>query len=429
MLDKKTVVIYQPIGAVMPYENNPRKNDKAIDSVAASIQDFGFKVPIIVDSDNVIIAGHTRLEAAKKLGLDEVPVVVASDLTPERIKAFRLADNKVAEIASWDEETLAAELEALQQLGVNMYDYGFVKADFAELGEVEEMEADDVGSDTDVPTKTRSEAGDIWQLGEHRLLVGDATNKTNIQQLLDGEKLDLLMTDPPYGVSYQGGTEDEMTIENDDLQGEQLQEFLYNAFSAADSVMRPGAAFYIWHASSTVDAFLLSAKDAGWLVKQHLMWVKSSIVLGRQDYQWQHEPCLYGWKPGTHYFTFDRTSTTVFDDERKPLDKMNKTQLKNLVLQMQNEQAAGDIIREDKPARNGDHPTMKPVKLIARLVANSTRRGDRVGDLFAGSGSTLLACEQLGRICYAAELDPKYADVIIKRWEELTGGTARKVTS
>lgn len=429
MLDKKTAVVYRPIGDVMPYENNPRKNEKAIEAVAASIQDFGFKVPIIVDGDGVIVAGHTRLDAAKKLGMDAVPVIVADDLTPEQIKAFRLADNKVAEIATWNDDMLQAELAALAELGVNMYDYGFVKADFAELGEVEEGGEVESDATAESPVKTRTTVGDLWQLGEHRLLVGDATDKTNIEKLVAGEKLDLLMTDPPYGIAYVGKTADEMTIENDDLDESDLLPFLIKSFSAADAVMRPGAAFYIWYASTVTTPFIEAARDVGWTYKQNLVWVKSHMSLGRQDYQWQHEPCLYGWKPGAHYFTFDRTSTTVFDDDKKTLDKMNKTQLKNLVLQMRNGEAPSDIIREDKPLRNGDHPTMKPVRLIARLVANSTRRGDKVGDLFAGSGSTLLACEQLDRVCYAAELDPKYADVIIKRWEELTGGTARKITS
>lgn len=424
----KSKIEYRPLDRVKPYETNPRRNDKAVDAVAASIQDFGFKVPIVVNSDDVIVTGHTRLKAAEKLGLKEVPVIVADDLTPEQIKAFRLADNRVAEIASWDEDLLAGELEALKQAGVDMFDYGFVKADFAELGDVSEFDDEDTGTE-ETPKQTRTNQGEIWQLGKHRLLVGDATDKEAVAKLADGEQIDLLMTDPPYGVSYVGGTDEELTIENDDLDEESLQPFLYAAFQAADSVMRPGASFYIWHASSTVGAFLDSVNDVEWLVKQHLMWVKSTLVMGRQDYQWQHEPCLYGWKPGSHYFTFDRTSTTVIDDEKTDVNKLNKAQLVKEVLRLRGEQNPSSIIREDKPARNGDHPTMKPVRLIARLVANSTRRGERVLDLFAGSGSTLLACEQLDRICYAAELDPKYADVIIKRWEELTGDQAEKVAS
>lgn len=429
MTEKATAIVYRKIDTVRPYETNPRRNDKAVDAVAASIQDFGFKVPIIVDTDGVIVTGHTRLKAAEKLGLDVVPVVVADDLTPAQIKAFRLADNRVSEIATWDEDMLAAELDALKDLGVDMFDYGFNKADFAEMGEVDEGGSDfENGEDETTEPQTRTTQGDIWQLGQHRLLVGDATDKAEIERLVDGEKIDLLQTDPPYGISYVGGTEDELTIENDDLDEESLQPFLLAAFQAADGVMRPGAAFYIWHASSTINAFNNAIKDTGWLTKQQVIWVKSSATIGRQDYQWKHEPCLYGWKPGTHYFTFDRTSATVIvDDDQKSLDKMTKSQLKNLVLQLQSGDAPEDVIREARPLRNGDHPTMKPVRLIARMVANSTRRGERVLDLFAGSGSTLLACEQLDRICYAAELDPKYADVIIKRWEELTGGKATKL--
>lgn len=427
----KTQIEYRAIDSLKPYDQNPRRNKKAIDAVAASIQDFGFKVPIIIDEDGVIIAGHTRLEAAKKLGLTEAPVIVATDLTPEKIRAFRLADNRVGEISIWDDDMLQAELVALQELGVNMYDYGFNKADFAEMGEVEEPEDFDgtaAGEGEAGSAPTRTNVGEIWKLGEHRLLVGDATDKKAIAELADGDTIDLLMTDPPYGVSYVGGTEDKLTIENDDLTGDNLLEFLERAFIAADSVMRPGASFYVWYADMTTKTFYEAIYSAGWDIKQTVIWSKSTMIMGRRDYHFKHEPCLYGWKKGTHYFTFDRTSTTVFDDEKKALDKLNKTQLKNEVLRLRNEGVPSDIIREDKPLRNGDHPTMKPVRLIARLVANSTKRGDRVLDPFAGSGSTLLACEQLDRICYAAELDPKYADVIIRRWEELTGGRAEKVT-
>jgi len=407
---------YRSIEKITPYGNNPRKNDKAVDAVAASIQDFGFKVPIVVDKNGVIVTGHTRLKAAQKLGLKEVPVIVADDLTPEQIKAFRLADNRVSEIATWDEEALQAELEQLEAMGVNMLDFGFTKTDLAELGEVDEVEPDE-------DTEPISKEGELWQLGEHRLLIGDCTDPAQIDKLMQGEQLALLMTDPPYGVDYES---DAGKVHNDGLAT--LPKLLFDSFTVANKVMKPGAAFYIWHANSNsyiVESAVEATRE--WTMKQAIIWVKNSATLGRQDYQWQHEPCLYGWKSGaSHYFTFDRTSTTVIDDNRKPLNKMSKQQLRQEVLRLQNDKPT-TVLYEDKPSRSEDHPTMKPIRLLARLIANSSRRGELVGDFFGGSGSTLIACEQLGRRCYTMELDPKYADVIIARWEKLTGMKAEKL--
>lgn len=376
------------------YENNPRYNDGAVDAVAESINKFGFKVPIIIDSDGVIVAGHTRLKAAKKLGLETVPCIIAEDLTPEQVKAFRLADNKVGELAEWDFDALELELQALQgmNLDFDMQDFGFDLSEFEEPQEIVEDEAPEVDEENEPITQY----GDIWQLGKHRLMCGDSTDKASVEMLMNGEKADLLVTDPPYNVAYEGGTKDALTIQNDDMDDEQFLSFLQSAFSASDSVLKEGAGFYIWHADSSSNAFRTAACNVGWKIRQCIIWVKNNIVLGRQDYHWKHEPCLYGWKDGAaHYFIDDRTQSTVWEF--------------------------------NKPTRNGEHPTMKPVELIAKSITNSSRKNSIVLDLFGGSGSTLIACEQLERTCYTMELDPKYCDVIIKRWETLTGEVATKL--
>jgi site-specific DNA-methyltransferase (adenine-specific) len=410
---------------LIPYENNARRNDKAVDAVAASIADFGFKVPIVVDPKNEIIAGHTRLKAAQRLGLDTVPVVVANDLTEEQVKAFRLADNKAGEIAVWDEELLRTELKDLEEQGLSMFDYGFTKADFdvdINLDETEQTETN--------PKTLRSKLGDVWQLGEHRLLVGDSTDKGEIKRLVAGEEIDLLQTDAPYGVGYTRSKEgfEREAIVNDDLDPKSLQEFLSKAFKNADSVMRKGAAFYVWHADKLRAPFTEALKEAGLQYKQILVWVKGGGgTLRRSDYQWAHEPCLYGWKRGaSHYFSFDRTQKTYTEYKKGDLLKLTKHQLVSEILSLEDLQEPRTVMHAPKPIKSPLHPTQKPQILIRRQIANSTKRGDKVLDIFAGSGTTILACEHLKRKCYACELEPKYADVIIGQWERLTGEKAVK---
>jgi DNA modification methylase len=383
-------IIYKKTDELIPYINNPRNNDEAVDGVASSIKNFGFKVPIVIDSNGEIINGHTRLKAAKKLGLEEVPVITADDLTPEQVKAFRIADNKVAEIATWNEELLNIELGELAELDFNMEEFGF--GDFEEIKEIEE----DVDFDVTPPEDPTSQEGEIYQLGRHRLMVGDSTSIEHVVALMGGQQADLLLTDPPYNVAYQGKTEDALTIANDSKTSGDFHLFLVNTFEAARSAMKKGAAFYCWYASSEVVNFHTSIEEAGFMVKQELIWSKNQMVLGRQDYQWKHEPCLYGWLEGaSHSWYSGRNQTT--------------------------------ILNFDKPQRNGDHPTMKPVALFDYQMKNSTKEGDIVLDLFGGSGTTLVAAEQNGRNAYLMELDPRYADVIIRRWEELTGEKAIKI--
>lgn len=406
-----------------PYANNPRNNDAAVRAVAASIREFGFKVPIVIDSNNVIVAGHTRHRAAQLLQLDTVPCIRADDLTEEQVQAFRLADNKTAELAEWDDDKLAVELAQLKS--IDMSAFGF--DELSDTAEVDEMD-DDPDAMAEEITEPITQLGDIWQLGEHRLICGDSTDKAVVSKLMDGAKADMLLTDPPYNVGYTGKTADALTLKNDEMGDKEFYNFLVKAFTAARENLRAGGAFYIWHADLQGFNFRKALTTAELEVRQCLVWVKNTIVLGRQDYQWQHEPCLYGWKDGAaHYFTDSRTESTVFED-RINVNKLSKDEMKSLLKELLADKQSTTVIHEDKPSASVEHPTMKPLKLLARQIRNSTRRGEKVLDTFGGSGSTLLACEQLGRVCYTVELDPKYCDVIIKRYEDLTGDKAVRVS-
>ncbi|HCT8111339.1 TPA: ParB N-terminal domain-containing protein [Enterococcus faecalis] len=380
---------------LIPYEKNPRHNEGAITAVAKSIEKFGFKVPIVVDASNVIVNGHTRLKAAKYLGLKEVPTIIADDLTPEQIKAFRLADNKVGEIATWDEELLNAELDELADLDLDfdMTEFGFDLPDI----EGEEVEVIEDEFEEELPAEPISKLGDIYQLGRHRLMCGDSTNSLEVEKLMGNKKADLLITDPPYNVAYEGKGKEALTIKNDSKETNEFHSFLYEAFSAAINNMKLGSSFYVWYASSEVVNFHTALEEAGFLVKQELIWNKNSMVLSRQDYHWKHEPCLYGWASGgSHSWYSDRKQTT--------------------------------ILNFDRPTVNKQHPTMKPVALFDYQIKNSSKQGDCILDLFGGSGTTLIACEQNEREAYLMELDPRYVDVIIARWEAFTGEVAVKIS-
>lgn len=417
----------KPLGWLIPYENNPRNNDEAVEPVANSISEFGFKVPIVATSDGEIINGHTRWKAAKKLKLKTVPVIIADDLTEEQVKAFRLADNKVAEIAQWDIELLLSEIESVDNLDMTLF--GFTDSDYTlDDFEDEELDTEDAEQINEQDTQTSSvEYGDIYQLGRHRLMCGDSTSIADMEELVDDNKIDLYVTDPPYNVAYEGGTEEAMTIMNDSMDDVSFRQFLKDAFSVADKHLKPGGAFYIWHADSEGLNFRAAVKETGWLLKQNIIWVKNSIVLGRQDYQWKHEPCLYGWKDGaSHYFVDNRSLATVIEEDEDNLKEMTKGELIAYIKTMQ-EGSPTSVFYEDKPVRNDIHPTMKPLKLIARCVLNSSKKGERVLDSFNGGGSTLMVCEKTERIYYGMELDPVYVERTIKRWEEETGLKAEKL--
>lgn len=415
---KEMQIEYLRTEDLIPYENNPRFNNEAVEPLANSIKEFGFKVPIIIDANNIIVAGHTRLKAAKMLGLEQLPCIRADDLTEEQIKAFRLADNKVGEIATWDLEKLQAEMS---NITVDMEMFGF--------GDLTEPEIDVPEDDFDLAEETKkpepkSGKGEIYKLGDHLLMCGDSTSVADVQKLMQGELADAVITDPPYNVAYEGGTEDAMTIENDNLSGFEFVNFLRDAFARMNEAMKPGAAFYVWYASRNHMAFEGALNENGFEVRQQLIWVKNTFVLGRQDYQWMHEPCMYGWKAGEgHYFIYDRTQPTAIE---YPIDYENLSR-EDAIKMLREMTDTGTVIHENKPSVNDIHPTMKPLKLIGKLVRNSTEPGDIVLDLFGGGGSTLIACEELGRKCKMMELDPVYVDAIIHRWEEYTGLKAKKV--
>lgn len=412
-------IVEVAIEKLKDYENNPRINDNAVEAVQESIASFGFKVPIVIDSNYVIVAGHTRKKAAEALEMDTVPCIIADDLTPEQIKAYRLADNKTAELAEWDMEKLEQELRELAAFDIDMSAFSFDSALFEPTAEDDGFDLEEAVEEIEEPI---CKLGDVWQLGEHRLICGDSTDKSTIDKLMNGDVADLLITDPPYNINIANSQG--MTIQNDNMQDAEFYKFLKDAFAVADTELKEGAAFYIWHADSESLNFRKASKEVGWQIRQCLIWVKNGFTFGRQDYQWKHEPCLYGWKEGAaHYFIDDRTQSTVIED-KLDIDKLKKQELRDLINELLKERAPTTVIHEDKPLKNTDHPTMKPIKLISRLITNSSKQGELVLDIFGGSGSTLIACEQLKRKCYTAELDPKYCDVIIKRWESLTGGVA-----
>lgn len=413
-----------PLDRIIPYADNPRDNSGAVDAVAESIKQFGFNVPLVLDRDHVIITGHTRYKAAQKMGLSSVPCIIAEGLREDQARAYRLADNRVSELATWDKVLLTQELKALEEIGIDMTDFGFSE-------ELDEMTADDIEEDTppeDAEPVTKP--GDIFQLGRHRLMCGDATDPEAVRTLVRDEKMDLLLTDPPYNVDYTGATAAQMKIENDAMSDDEFYNFLRSAFTAANAVLKPGAAFYVWHDHGENAAiFYETIKNLSlWKIKQSLVWVKNSLVLGHSDYQYRHESCIYGVKTGAaHFFADTRSESTVIED-RPNLAGMSKEELRALCKELlEREPCQTSVIREDKPAISHQHPTMKPVKLFARLILNSTRKSERVLDIFAGSGTTAIAAEQLGRSAYMLELSPVYCDRIIKRWEDMTGEKAVKL--
>lgn len=381
---------------------------------------------------NIIIGGNMRYQALKDLGYTTAIVkILPADFTPEKLRAIVIKDN--SGFGEWDWDALADEWEAAQLIdwGLDVPDLGNVKAE-------EEAEEDDYNPSDDLEKPAKSREGDIYALGRHRLICGDSTDPQIIDILCGSTVVDLYLTDPPYNVDYasknkalnaaEKGNRIQKEIANDRMADGQFREFLNKALNAADRHLKPGGVFYIWHAGTEGFNFISAVRDAGWEFKQVLIWNKNNMVLGRQDYQWKHEPCLYGWKPGAgHYFIDSRSQLTVYQNEAGEFDpdKMTKAELVDLVKKIG--QLPTDLIDEDKPLRSADHPTMKPLKLMGRCVKNSTRPGEVVLDSFGGSGSTLMACEQLGRVCFTVELDPHYVDVIIKRWEEYTQEEAQYI--
>ena len=383
------------INTIIPYARNSRTHSaEQVAQIAASIKEWGFTNPILIDVDGEIIAGHGRLLAAQKLGLDEVPCITAVGWSDAQKKAYVIADNKLALNAGWDDELLAIEFGELKDLDFDLSLTGFDPDELAKL--LQEPEKEGLTDEDDVPEAPEQPVtveGDVWILGRHRLMCGDSTSIEHLERLCEGQLVDMWLTDPPYNVAYEGKTKDALTIKNDKMDDGGFRQFLTDAYTAADAVMKAGAVFYIWHADSEGYNFRGAAKDAGWTVRQCLIWKKQTMVMGRQDYHWKHEPCLYGWKDGAaHLWATDRKQTT--------------------------------ILEFDRPFRNAEHPTMKPVELFEYQMLNNTKGSDLVLDSFAGSGTTVIACEKHGRQARLMELDPKYCDVIIKRWQDFTGQKA-----
>ena len=420
-----------PLASLKAYDGNAKRHDNAnIEAIESSIKEFGFRNPIIAwhNEDGVpeIVAGHGRAAAAKRLRIETVPVVFVDDLSDAQRRMLTLADNQTTLMTGWDEAQLAEELDALSD-AFNVDGFGFepIGIEEPDPAELDECEPNDGAQD-------RVMEGELWRMGEHVLLCADSTNPVNVERLSDemGTRFDLLLTDPTYNVALgQHGNrrKDGLVIANDNWgSDEDFVEFLRASLSGAMSVMRPGAAFYVWYASTQSANFLEAAKRAGMDVRQILVWAKSTFSLGRQDYQWRHEPCLYGWKEGAaHYFTDSRKESTVIDDAMDT-SSMSKAELKD-ALDAILERTATTVLRDKKPTRSVEHPTMKPVSLFAYQIANSSKPGDAVLDPFGGSGTSVIASEQLSRRCGTIELDPHYASVIVDRWERLTGMEAVRI--
>lgn len=380
---------YLAVKDLKPYKKNAKKHPGAqVEHIANSIKEFGFRQPIVVDKDNILVIGHGRLLAAQKLGIESVPCVRADDLTEEQIKALRLADNKTNE-SEWDFDILSGELNDIFDIDMEQFGFEVMLAD-----EPLEIVEDEVPEDVE----TRCKLGDIWQLGNHRLICGDSTCIETVDRLMNGEKADMVFTDPPWNVNY--GQENDRwkmrSILNDSMSTEDFKEFMYNAFKAMNNASKPGCMTYVVMSAQEWGNMMLTLAENDYHWSSTIIWNKDQLVLSRKDYHTKYEPIWYGWKAGESRLCplKDRKQCDVWDFER--------------------------------PKRSDEHPTMKPVTLVARAITNSSKKENNVLDLFGGSGTTLIGCEQTGRKCFMSELDPKYCDVIIQRWENFTGKKAIK---
>ncbi len=378
-----------PVEKLVPYVNNARTHSpEQINKLRSSLREFGFINPVIIDRDFGVIAGHGRILAAKEEGIKEVPCVFADHLTEAQKKAYIIADNRMAMDAGWDEELLRVEIEALQAEAFDLSLTGFDEGELADLfGDDPDVKEDDFDVDAELEKPTVTKAGDVWTLGRHRLVCGDSTKPETYEVLMQDKKANLVITDPPYNVNYEGTAG---KIKNDNMAGDKFYQFLFDAFTNMEKEMANDASIYVFHADTEGLNFRKAFADAGFYLSGCCIWKKPSLVLGRSPYQWQHEPCLYGWKKkGKHQWYSDRKQTTIWEFE--------------------------------KTKKNTDHPTMKPIPLLAYPIQNSSMSNTLVLDPFGGSGSTLIACEQTDRSCYTIELDEKFCDVIVKRYIEQVG--------
>lgn len=388
-MEKEMQYYLADVSELIPYVRNARTHSEAqVSQIAASIREFGFLSPILVAEDNTILAGHGRLAAALKLGLKKVPCVKENHLTETQKRAYIIADNKLSLNAGWDNELLAVELSELEGADFNLDLLGFDEAELSSIFDADkDVNEDDFDVEKELEEPCFSKTGDMWTLGKHRIICGDATKLETYKTLLENTKVNLVVTDPPYNVNYEGAAG---KIKNDNMENDKFYQFLFNSFVNMEQAMADDASIYVFHADTEGLNFRKAFQDAGFYLSGCCIWKKPSLVLGRSPYQWQHEPCLYGWKKkGKHKWYAGRKETSVWEFE--------------------------------KPKKNADHPTMKPIALLAYPIKNSSMTNSLVLDPFAGSGSTLIACEQTGRICYAIELDEKYCDVIVKRYIEQIG--------
>ncbi len=388
-MEKEMQYYLADVSELIPYVRNARTHSEAqVSQIAASIREFGFLSPILVAEDNTILAGHGRLAAALKLGLKKVPCVKENHLTETQKRAYIIADNKLSLNAGWDSELLAVELSELEGADFNLDLLGFDEAELSSIFDADkDVSDDDFDVEKELEEPCFSKTGDMWTLGKHRVICGDATKLETFKTLLEDTKVNLVVTDPPYNVNYEGSAG---KIKNDNMEDDKFYQFLFNSFVNMEQAMADDASIYVFHADTEGLNFRKAFQDAGFYLSGCCIWKKPSLVLGRSPYQWQHEPCLYGWKKkGKHKWYAGRKETSVWEFE--------------------------------KSKKNADHPTMKPIALLAYPIKNSSMTNSLVLDPFAGSGSTLIACEQTGRICYAIELDEKYCDVIVKRYIEQVG--------
>lgn len=388
-MEKEMQYYLADVSELIPYVRNARTHSEAqVAQIAASIREFGFLSPILVAEDNTILAGHGRLAAALKLGLKKVPCVKENHLTETQKRAYIIADNKLSLNAGWDSELLAVELSELEGADFNLDLLGFDEAELSSIFDADkDVSDDDFDVEKELEEPCFSKTGDMWTLGKHRVICGDATKLETFKTLLEDTKVNLVVTDPPYNVNYEGSAG---KIKNDNMEDDKFYQFLFNSFVNMEQAMADDASIYVFHADTEGLNFRKAFQDAGFYLSGCCIWKKPSLVLGRSPYQWQHEPCLYGWKKkGKHKWYAGRKETSVWEFE--------------------------------KSKKNADHPTMKPIALLAYPIKNSSMTNSLVLDPFAGSGSTLIACEQTGRICYAIELDEKYCDVIVKRYIEQVG--------
>ena len=388
-MEQTTEYYFADVKSLIPYARNARTHsDMQVAQIAASIKEFGFLNPIVIAEDNTILCGHGRLMAAQKLGLKKVPCVKESHLTETQRRAFIIADNKLSLNAGWDNELLSVELTELQGADFDLDLLGFDEKELSQLfDEGNEIQEDEFDVETELTKPTFSKLGDIWSLGRHRLVCGDSTKEETYKSLMGKKKANLVMTDPPYNVDYQGSAG---KIKNDNMESDKFYQFLLDAFVNMEQAMASDASIYVFHADTEGLNFRKAFIDAGFYLSGCCIWKKPSLVLGRSPYQWQHEPCLYGWKKkGKHQWYSGRKETTVWEFE--------------------------------KSKKNSEHPTMKPIPLLAYPITNSTMSNAIVLDPFGGSGSTLIACEQTDRICYTIELDEKFCDVIVNRYLEQVG--------